>query len=104
MTKLLIAFAAITLFAADAPKPADLPPLPVEQKLAIREAQLTVARLSDALGKLALQYQSLEKQHTEAQAALTKLVGSIPKPKDCADCALGESMVWQRPGVEQAKK
>ena len=100
--KLLIAFAAIMLFAADAPKPVEA--VPIEKQLEIRTAQLQVARLSDALGKIAMQYQALEKQHAEAQAALTKLVGSVPKPKDCGDCELSDALKWEKSKAEVAKK
>jgi len=103
MKKLLIAFVAVTLFAADSPKP-NPDAVPVEKQLEIRTAQLQVARLSDALGKLAMQYQSLEKQHTEAQAALTKLVSGIAKPKDCDACTLTDALTWEKPKAEVAKK
>jgi len=102
LTTLLIL--AASLYAADAPKATDLPAVPVEKQLELRTAQLHVARLSDALGKLAMQYTALEKQQKDAQEALEKLVKSIPKPKDCADCELSDALVWTKPKTELAKE
>ncbi len=95
---------AASLAAADAPKP-DQPPIPVEQKLAIREAQLQTVRISDALSRMALQYQALEAKQKEAQEALDKLVGALKKPADCKDCELSDAeLKWFRPKTEPAKE
>lgn len=103
MSKLLVAFASFALAGADAPKRTS-ESIPIEKQLEIRTAQLHVARLSDTLGKIAMQYQTLEKQHADAQAALTKLVNSLPKPKDCADCELSDALKWEEVKTEGAKK
>jgi len=90
---------AASLTAAEPPKP-DLPAIPVEQKLAIREAQLAAVRISDALSRMALQYQALEAKQKEAQEALDKLVGALKKPADCNECQLTEELKWARPTKE----
>jgi len=95
----LILILAASLTAAEPPK-ADLPAIPVEQKLAIREAQLQTVRISDALSRMALQYQALEAKQKEAQEALDKLVGALKKPADCDGCQLTEELAWVRPTKE----
>jgi len=89
---------AASLTAAEPPKPD--PTIPVEQKLAIREAQLAAVRISDALSRMALQYQALEAKQKEAQEALDKLVGALKKPADCKECELTEGLTWIRPTKE----
>ena len=101
---ILILILAASLTAAEPPKPADLPAVPVEAQLAIRTAQLQVARISDTLGRLTIQYQVLEKQHKEAQEALEKLVGALQKPADCKDCELTDALQWAKPKTEPIKE
>ena len=101
---LLLLLLAGSLYAADAPKPAELPPITVEQKLAIREAQLAVARISDAMGKMAMQYTDLQAKQKESQEALEKLVKALQKPKDCPTCELSDALTWSKPKTELAKE
>ena len=106
MKTLTLLLLAGSLYAADAPKPTGpLPEVPVESQLQIRTAQLAVARISDAMGKMAMQYQALEKQAKESQEALEKLVKALPRPAACKDCELSDSdLSWQQPKVAVAKQ
>jgi len=101
-TLTLILILAASLTAAEPPKP-ELPAIPVEQKLAIREAQLQVVTISETLGRLTLQYRALEGKHKEAQEALERLLSGLRKPADCKECELTEGLTWIRPVKETAK-
>jgi len=97
----LIVILAASLTAAEPPK-ADLT-IPVEQKLAIREAQLQVVTISETLGRLTLQYRALEGKHKEAQETLERLLSGLRKPADCKECELTEGLTWIRPTKETTK-
>ena len=79
-----------------------LPAIPVQKQLEIRTLQVQILRLSDALTKLTMQYQTMERQRKEAETAMVKLISDLPKPKDCPECELSDSLIWEKPKKEVA--
>jgi len=93
---------AASLYAADAPKPTDLPAVPVDQRLAIREAQLRVARASNIKLQLQTQWTAADKEEKDAQTAMEALIAALPKPKNCAKCELTDKLEWSAPKPQVA--
>lgn len=108
MRKLIPLFLmAFSGFAADAPKP-KLPDCSAEDKLTLREAQLSVQQdqlalldLANQILKANLQFADRQKSVQTSQATLSTKVNEITeklrKESGCKDCVINEQLAFVQP-------